>query len=131
MREEINETTSLRAEENNSKPIEILKKAEYDEVEDGVYVLDGDYEVALSYFDADAGTTEFLEKLDDDEKENLHFQSVVNIHEKYAVWRMGHWRRNTSHLPQLGNGIDNTTDVGDDYESVIEWAKSISKEVKA
>ena len=83
-------------------------------------VYDLDYADALIYFGADADTLEFLKELDEDEKENLHLQVVVNHEEKWAIWRMGHWFRNTKHLQQLGNGIDDTDDHEDDYEAVME-----------
>ena len=83
-------------------------------------VYDLDYNDALEYFGADADTLEFLKELDEDEKENLHLQLVVNHEEKWAIWRMGHWFRDTKNLSQLGNGIDNTDDHEDDYEAVVE-----------
>lgn len=107
----------------------ILKKAGYREIEKGVYVLDGGYELAKKYFEIDYDMLKFLEELSEDEKENLHFQSQVNLNERSAVYRIGHWFRNTEHLSQFGNGIDNTVDVEDDFEGVIDlFVKEIKKE---
>jgi hypothetical protein len=86
-------------------------------------VYDLDYEGAKVYFATDAERLSILETLDEDEKKHLHLQVVVNHDEKWAIWRMGHYYKNTKHLSQLGNGIDNTTDNEDDYEEVVKLIK--------
>ena len=107
---------------------EILKRAGYEEIEEGVFILDGGYELAKKYFEFDYDMMKSLEELDDEEKENLHFQSQINLNTKTALYRIGHWFRNTEHLVQFGNGIDNTSDVEDDFNGVIDFVRGLVRE---
>ena len=97
-----------------------MKKAGYVEREEGIYELDGGYKLAKKYFEADADMYELLENLDEEEKENVHFTSIVNTREKWAKYRIGSYLQHSKYFARYGNGIDNTIDEDDDFEGVID-----------
>ena len=62
---------------------------------------------------------EFLENLDEEERENIHFTSIINIKEKTAKYRIGSYLNYSQFFARYSDSIDNTVDEDDDFDGVI------------
>jgi len=89
----------------------------------GIQEFEFDYNEAKKYFSMDAEVLEFLESLTPYEREGYRLVVIVDHDKKAAEWADGHFWKNTEHLPQLGNGINNAVFTEDDYEGVINFLK--------
>jgi hypothetical protein len=81
-------------------------------------------EIASEYFSQDAGMLEFLGLLDEDEKESLVLDIMVDHDKETAQWSIGNWRGETVHLSMKTSTIDNSRWEEDDYYGVMEFLRS-------
>ena len=66
-----------------------------------------DYEQSLELFSQDADMLEFLDSLEDEEKNNYITQFYVNFQESIIEYACGNYKEESKNLPQIGGGLDN------------------------
>ena len=83
------------------------------------------YEYARIYFDMDAKMLEFLDSLDEYEKDGIWLEVDIYDDEQRAEWSIGHRYMQTDRLFLKNDSVDNAPINEDDYDGACKRMKEI------
>jgi len=83
------------------------------------------YEYARIYFDMDAKMLEFLDSLDEYEKDGIQLEVDIYDDDKRAEWSIGHRYMQTDRLYLKNDDVDNAPSEEDDYDGACQKIREI------